>query len=354
MGEAHYTTGQAAKELGTSSYNVRRLCEAGIIQSELTAGGHWRIPASAVAKLKRDGIPPIPQVLREDAETDRSRNGHEGYDRPTEGRREPHHQPSCELIASAESVEITANELKRRKIELERQDVEDQFREHERQRQSERAADEQREAEAAAQVQHQRWFERWMSCGLDSLPDGAPDELRLVVYESVEGALAKIAPGLSDFVVRRVVEAAREKALRPWRRGHAIEGIIDEVGRRLSRSATYPFSHEEWVLKVQDLATRGIRELPADATLIEIEVVATQAAKEIARQLDYLQSCRTVIDSVWSCLPGSTYNEREEAKEVVANALAGRLSGSERELRQIRDEVLIPITQRIAERKLKS
>jgi excisionase family DNA binding protein len=53
--EGYYRTGQAAKQLGVSSYHVRRLCEAGEIAAELSDGQQWKIPAAEIARQERRG-----------------------------------------------------------------------------------------------------------------------------------------------------------------------------------------------------------------------------------------------------------------------------------------------------------
>jgi excisionase family DNA binding protein len=58
-----YSTGQVARQLGTTLAAVRTLCENRVIAAETTPGGHWRVPASEVERLQRDGLPPIPRPL---------------------------------------------------------------------------------------------------------------------------------------------------------------------------------------------------------------------------------------------------------------------------------------------------
>ena len=43
--EVLYRVGQAAKDLGVSSYRIRRLCETGLISAEFS-GHQWEIPES--------------------------------------------------------------------------------------------------------------------------------------------------------------------------------------------------------------------------------------------------------------------------------------------------------------------
>ena len=58
-----YSTGQVARQLGTTLATIRILCENRVIAAETTPGGHWRVPSSEVERLQRDGLPPIPRPL---------------------------------------------------------------------------------------------------------------------------------------------------------------------------------------------------------------------------------------------------------------------------------------------------
>src|SRR5436189_2811450 len=63
MQPLYYSTGQAARQLGTTLAAIRVLCENRVVAAETTPGGQWRVPASEVERLKRDGLPPIPRPL---------------------------------------------------------------------------------------------------------------------------------------------------------------------------------------------------------------------------------------------------------------------------------------------------
>lgn len=54
------TTGQAAKQLGASTWSVIDWCKAGLLRVSYTAGGHRRIDAASVVELQavlRSGLP---------------------------------------------------------------------------------------------------------------------------------------------------------------------------------------------------------------------------------------------------------------------------------------------------------
>src|SRR5262249_44185439 len=63
MGKFFFTSGQAARQLGTTTDAIRNLCQSGAIKSQTTAGGQWRVPVAEIERLKRDGLPPIPRPM---------------------------------------------------------------------------------------------------------------------------------------------------------------------------------------------------------------------------------------------------------------------------------------------------
>ena len=73
-----YSTGQVARQLGTTLPAIRALCENRLIAAETTPGGHWRVSASEVERLKRDGLPPIPRPLPTESAPPAS-NGTDGW-----------------------------------------------------------------------------------------------------------------------------------------------------------------------------------------------------------------------------------------------------------------------------------
>src|SRR5258707_13179526 len=106
-----YSTGQVARQLGTTLATIRILCETGAIAAETTPGGHWRVPASEVERLKRDGLPPIPRPLPTESAPP-ARNG-------TVGRNSHEFQAeaSDEVVSAADQVAITRSMLEKRKID---------------------------------------------------------------------------------------------------------------------------------------------------------------------------------------------------------------------------------------------
>src|ERR1017187_1668855 len=104
-----YSTGQVARQLGTTLAAVRILCENRVIAAETTPGGQLRVPASEVERLKRDGLPPIPRPLPiGSAPAARNGTGRHGYPEfPVEA--------SEEVVSAADQVAITRSALEKRK-----------------------------------------------------------------------------------------------------------------------------------------------------------------------------------------------------------------------------------------------
>src|ERR1700680_4666609 len=96
-----YSTGQVARQLGTTLATIRVLCENRVIAAETTPGGHWRVPASEVERLKREGLPPIPRPLPTETAPP-ARNGTAGH----HGLPELLAEPSDEVVAAADQVAI--------------------------------------------------------------------------------------------------------------------------------------------------------------------------------------------------------------------------------------------------------
>ena len=127
MEQLFYSTGQVARQLGITLATVRLLCENSVIRAETTPGGQWRVPASEVERLERDGLPPIPRPLP--IERAPGRNEMADHDGPSES--PP--QLSAEVLSAEDLVAITRSTLEKRRIDREIEENEDWFRERARQ-----------------------------------------------------------------------------------------------------------------------------------------------------------------------------------------------------------------------------
>lgn len=139
MATKTFTPAQAGVILGTSSYKVRRLCEAGLIDADLTGTGRWKIPSSEVTRCQRDGIPEIPPP--ETADPDRNTEDHEESQNSAAPKPGQHGPPSKKVIKSQERVVKLENKVREKGLRKEIRELDRAQQEEEQERaQSRRAA----------------------------------------------------------------------------------------------------------------------------------------------------------------------------------------------------------------------
>ena len=337
MPEGFYRSGQAAKQLGVSSYYIRRLCEVGEISAEITTGQQWRIPASEIARLRREGIPDVP------VESDNSADDSTSTSYRTEDPGEPPEgflaAPSEEVIGAAEEVKIVESRLQKRRIEKQAEELEDWFRERNRRQAALETAERQKAEASQAEQRRRKWLDMWIQYGLNSRPYDAPRETELEIHQAVQAALASLQPDQPQQTTQRLVDAAVAKALRPWRRKKEIRSALESALHRLSWDVNH---RPEWAgLKQRALesAAAAIGKLPADASSSEMEEVARLAVEPMAKEYTHWQNCQNL--ATWIRLPDGNFEDQQEARQAVNEALSRLPVGtSQKELEKAKEAVL--------------
>jgi excisionase family DNA binding protein len=343
MAENGYRTGQAAKQLGVSSYHVRRLCEAGEIAAEITDGGQWKIPLPEVRRLQKEGVPPIPQRIP----------GNEEDARPQEyanlNELEGDGEPSAEVTAASNAVKVAGSRLEQRRLERETEQVEDWFRER-RQLEIDRETAARQRAEAAqAERRRREWINRWIQYGLNSMPPNAPRETQLEVHASIEQTLAKLQCAESSFTVVQLVGAAVEKALGPWRRIQKRQDAIDYGVNQLAWEARMRPEFSQLKLRAIEAASDAVSRCRSEATAEEMRLAAEQAISPVVREYEHHQVCQRLLE--WIHLPGATREDLEQAKATIQRAFSSFPVGTPRKkLEQAKQSVLDKFAVRIAQR----
>ena len=200
-----YSTGQAARELGTSLALIRILCENRAIAAETPPGGHWRLPAAVVERLKRDGLPQIPRPLPTES-TPPARNGTADRDGHTQHLAEP----SDEVVSAADQVDITRSMLEKRKIERELEENEDWFRERQGRQAAAEAAERQRTELKQAEQRRLLWAQQWTQYALNSLPYDARREVEMEVHTTVQEALSVLQPSQPAAITQRLAGVSHD------------------------------------------------------------------------------------------------------------------------------------------------
>jgi excisionase family DNA binding protein len=310
-----YSTGQVARQLGTTLATVRVLCENRAIAAETTPGGHWRVPASEVERLKRDGLPPMPRPLPTESAPP-ARNGaagHHGYSELLE-------EPSDEVASAADQVAITRSALERRKIEREIEETEDWFRERDRREAEAEAAERQRTEVKQAEQRRRLWVQHWTEYGLDSLPYDARQEVEIEVHTKVWEALSVLQPSQPEAIIRRLVDAAVHRALRPWIRKQEIERALKAAMNRLPLDVQFRAEYGPLKQRAWDAAVAAVGKTREEASYNEMETAAVQAVQPMIRQYEQQQACERIVGCVY--VFDATFEEQQEAKEAVRQALA--------------------------------
>jgi len=343
-----FSTGQVARQLGTTLANVRALCDARAIKAETTPGGHLRVAAAEVARLKRDGLPPLPRPLPTESGP-LARDG-----RVPRGSSFLLAPPSGEVIDSAEEVVRLENEVKSLGLLRQKEEQTDWFRAREEReaerRTRQREAEQRRQAEVAAEQRRQAWKAYWVGYALGRIPSNAPESVRLDVYQAVDDTLTNLEPTQPGSLTQRLVEAAIDRALAPWRSAVQKEACIREACE--DWNLAWDMKHDRaWKARMYEAASAAVGRLRAGASLAEVDAAARQAIVPLVREFEHQRAWAEVIASVIGELPAANAAEVEEGKEQVQKALSELPVGaSRREMERVRDRVLESIRGRIAAR----
>jgi hypothetical protein len=352
-----YRCGQAAKELGISSYKIRRLADTGLIPDAEFNGAQWHIPVSAIERLKREGVPALPKVVDVDDEADAPLARQK--ERTTSTLLAP---PSDELVAAAEEAEMSVHQLKaaqnnleRNKIRKEQTEIADYFTDRERRLQEreteeiqwyeeEMEADVSRRHKEAAAEKRQAFFSKWLEYGTGKKPWGAPDEVRLDIHAAVLDALMKVDTNERDVVVQRLVDGAVERGLRTWKIGEAKRGAIEDV---ISQLPWRMKNDKGWKVQSSKAAREALME--ASGSQEEMETLALAALQSLIQQFEHAERIKEAINGVH--VDYATQDELSDARDSVRETLeALPISSTSRQVNAARDQALIPVKARAAER----
>ncbi|MDP3000211.1 MAG: helix-turn-helix domain-containing protein [Bryobacterales bacterium] len=372
--ESCYRTGQLARALGVSSYQIRRLAETGSIEAEYS-GKQWRIPARELERLRRDGVPEIPANTGE---------AQSPLPRPKPASASPAPglvaEPSPDVVAAHEEADITAQqvEIRRHKVEglkLHKEAVElgDFFRARRLDREQAAAdqqawVDTQARAERAqqeairAEQRRREWMNGWLAFALD-----APNtrwrwewsaargqvEVEAAIHDEVLPILEKTSSDEPDHVVKPLVLAAVERVIGRWQRGNETQQILTSAGTDWLPYAARGTRTELsiWQVRSIEAADAAMRGLRADASIEELRCVAKAAAGKIVAEFGHIQTCEKLVSDLRAQIQGATADELEAAQKEVRTALAGLpLTASQHDRERARDGAIAGLRQRIAAR----
>src|ERR1039458_1380400 len=343
-----YSTGQVARQLGTTLATIRILCENRVLAAETTPGGHWRVPASEVERLQRDGLPPIPRPLPTESAPPES-NGTAGH----HGHPELLAAPSAEVVSANDLVAITRSLLEKRKIDRELEENEDWFRDRRGREAAAAAAERQRTEVKQAEQRRLLWVQEWTQYALNSLPYDARQQVEMEVHTLVQEALSVLQPSQPEAITQRLVDAAVRRALGPWTRKQEMERALQAGMNKLSWNIRYGSEYAGLKQRAWDAAVAAVRQVREEASYKEMETAAVQAVQPMNRECEYQEACQRIVGRIH--IYDATREEEEAAKEAVGKALAALPIGAAAEqLEKAGETALAPYKAAVATRKEKA
>ena len=347
MQHLFYSTGQVARQLGTTLAAVRILCESRVIAAETTPGGQLRVPASEVERLKRDGLPPIPRPLPIGS-APAARNGTGSHVYP-----ESPAEPSYEVSSAADEVALTRSTLEKRKIDREIEENEDWFRERQRREAAAEAAERQRIGAQEAEQRRLQWEQKWTQYALNSVPYNARREVEMEVHTMVSEALSVLQPGQPEAITQRLVDAAVHRALGPWTRKQEIERALKAGMNSLAWDVQFRAEYAPLKQRAWDAAVVALRKVREEASYGEMETAAAQAVQPMICEHEHQQACQRILGRVY--IFNATREEEEAAKEVLRKALAALpIGATKKQLETAEETVLTKYKAVVAMRKEKA
>ena len=339
-----YSTGQVARELGTTLATVRTLCESGVMASETSPGGHLRIPEAEVKRFKREGLPPIPRPLPIGSPPSNGTNGSHGCPEL------PAKLPD-EVALAANRVAITRSALEKRRIDRDIEETEDWFRDRRRQQDVAEAAERQIAEARRAEQRRQEWMQNWTQYALKSVPSNARGEVEIEVHAAVDAALSKVLACQPDAITRPLVDAAVHRALRPWTRKQELESALRSAMNKLPWDLRNSSEHAPLKQRAWDAAVESLRRLREEASCREMETATVLAVQPMVREYEYQQACRRIVER--ASIFQATREEEEAARKAVRKALAMLpVNASPRELEAAGDAALTPHKAAVTQRRV--
>lgn len=348
MKQLAYRTTVAAKELGVSSHHIRRLIETGQLDAEATRGGHYRIPVEEVERLKRDGVPPFPQTAPGDEEPD---------DAPATEPKVLTYTPipeAPEVQEERDALAIVETRVKRRRVELEGERIEDEFREREARRQQEIRETLRLQARQAEEERRREWEERTVDYALRRTPSECPADMRIRVAQAVRNAIKILGPSTSQEVVHRTADAAAWDALAEFRHRQDREAAIKAAVDSPSYWGVPSDKADLLRIKAKHLATEAIREQGNGMSAQELRRIAEAAVEPVAAECDNHRAKEKLVSEMtfWRFMEASG-DERQRATDAVREGLErAPVTDSLSKLRARVERVLRPYDEEVDERLL--
>jgi hypothetical protein len=354
-----YTLGEAEKAAGIRRTRLDHACRVGRLPYRRTETNARLLSHEVVEKLRKGGLKSFPRP----------------YD-PIASSNEQEANPSgvtqvVGLTAQRERVEQKRGELEVMRVNRDLRQLREQERQEKAERHAAAAAERQAQAEERAHAQRQsqqlrleearqteareqaewetearhrrqEWETFWLDYAFKILPRDLPHSLGLDVHQVVADLLPKLDARQPEQLTKRLIQAASDKALQPWRRRKEIEKIIGEARNQLPALArSWTRTPNEWDARAMGAAADAIAQLGEDPPLAKIRAAAVEAANKVRAEYeawkageDHRQACEQMVQWVF---------DGDDAREAVRQALEKLPVGATHaKMENARDAALAP------------
>jgi hypothetical protein len=275
-----YRTGAVAKMLGSSPHKIRELARVGLIESQLRNGYRY-IPEHALARLRDEGLPPMPASMdlgETAAQEDHQADGTERLGaRPAARTRltqELFAEPSPQLAHSKERVIRLQHAVEAKRLQQQSRDI-----------------DNAAKAERARAQEAQR-VQSWRDGNIRRAVERVPAELCADVCSRIEDLLNRV-PACANVTTK--VDEIIDSSLRPIRRREEQERAlvahrtrIADAVRRIS--LPYAGTRDEWA-EAGELALTALgQSLPVEATDRQLQNAMDEAIRPIVERIKRRQA----------------------------------------------------------------
>ena len=153
-----------------------------------------------------------------------------------------------------------------------------------------------------------------------------------------------------EAIIRRLVDAAVQKALGPWQRKQEAERAIKAGMNRLPWNVQYGSAYVSLKQRALETAVVAVGKVRAEASYREMETAAVQAVQPMVLEYEHQDACKRML--AWIYISGTTDDEAEAAKEAVRKALAAvPVGATQRELERAKERALAPFEASVARRR---
>jgi hypothetical protein len=165
----------------------------------------------------------------------------------------------------------------------------------------------------------------------------------------VQLALSRLDPDQPASLVKRLIDAAIQEALAPWRRAEKREDAVKSSLEQLPWAVKYNQEFADLRQRARSLVAESIDRLRPNATDWEMNESAKLAVEPVIQEYEHRKACQELLSFI--SLPGATPEEFDDAREAVKMALSTlRIGSTQREMEKARDLALVPFQTMIAER----